>query len=163
MTDLAPAQPYDTGVRIELDPAPLAVVRHHDVTLADVPDLFDAGYGVIGALVGTGALVPAGPALAVYRGDPSGRFDLDLGFPVSVPLDEPITSAGLEVVGTTLPAGPARAATHLGAYDDLGAAWARLVAVSDATPTGVWIEVYVTDPSVDPDALRTDLYMPVAG
>jgi effector-binding domain-containing protein len=68
----------------------------------------------------------------------------------------------LEVVGATLPTGPALAATHVGAYDGVGDAWGRLFEVADATPTGTWIEVYVTEPGTDPDALRTDLLMPIS-
>ena len=163
MTDLAPARPYQHGARVELDPVPLAVVRHLGVTLADLRDLFDSGYGAIGALIGSGAVVPAGPALAIYHGDPSQDFDLELGFPVAEPLDAPLDAGGVEVVGATLPAGPALADTHLGSYDDLGQAWGRLMGAPGATPVGISIEVYVTDPSTDPDHLRTDLLLPVAG
>jgi effector-binding domain-containing protein len=163
MTDLVPEQPHDEGARIELAPVPLAVVRHHGVSVADLRDLFDAGYAAIGALIGTGAVAVAGPPLAVYRGDPDDRFDLEIGFPVSTPVDDPIQAGDLQVVGSTLPAGPALAATHLGAYDDLGAAWGRLAQTPGVTPTGPWIEVYVSDPRTDPAPLRTDLLLPIAG
>ncbi len=163
MTDLAPAQPYDHGAGVALDPVPLAVIRHDGVTLDDVRDLFDAGYAAIGGLIGSGAIAPAGPALAIYHGDPQARFDLELGFPVAEPLVSPIDADGLQVVGTALPAGPALAATHLGSYDDLGEAWSRLTGTPGAEPIGISIEIYVSDPSTDPDDLRTDLLLPVAG
>ena len=163
MTDLAPAQPYEHGVRIELDPVPLAVVRHEGVTLDAVRGIFDEGYAAIGRLLGDGTLVPVGPALAIYRGDVQARFDLELGFPVSEALTSPIPSGDLEIVGATLPSGPALAASHLGSYDTLGDAWGRLADTPGASPSGAWVEVYVTDPSSDPDHLRTDLLMPVDG
>ena len=161
MTDLAPAGPYQPGTRIDLDPVPLAVVRHAGVTLDGLRDLFDRGYGALGGVIAAGGIVPVGPALAIYRGDPAGRFDLEIGFPVVDALTSPI-AADVEVVGATLPAGPALAATHLGPYDDLGAAWGRLfesAASAGTTPSGTWIEVYVVDPGTDPDHLRTDLLL----
>ena len=69
MTDLVPAEPYDRGIPVELEAVPLAVVRHEGVRLDELRDLFDTAYPAIGALLGTGALVPAGPALAVYHGN----------------------------------------------------------------------------------------------
>ena len=161
MTDLAPPQPYERGTRVELDEVPLAVVRRDGVTLDDVRDLFDEGYAALGTLLSDGTLTPVGPALAIYHGDVQARFDLELGFPVTEAPSSPIPAGGLEVVGTTLPAGPALAATHLGAYDELGEAWALLADTPGASHTNTWIEVYVTDPSSDPDHLRTDLLMPV--
>ena len=73
----------------------------------------------------------------------------------------PIPVDDLDVVASALPAGPAIAATHLGAYDGLGGAWGRLTQTAGVTPTGDWIEVYVSDPSGSSTTLRTDLLMPV--
>jgi effector-binding domain-containing protein len=161
MTDLAPVRHYSLGEPLTLDPVPLAVLRHEGVTLDDIRDLFDTGYSAIGGLIGSGAIVPAGPALAIYHGDPMGRFDLELGFPVVDPLNSPMDAGSLSVIGSTLPAGPALAATHLGSYDDLGDAWGRLAETPGGpAPTGVWIEVYVSDPTSGQE-LRTDLLMPV--
>ena len=160
MTDLAPAQPYQHGTRVTLGPVPLAVVRHEGVSLDELRDLFDAAYPAIGGLFGSGDLVPAGPALAVYHGDPQESFDIEIGFPVVEPPAAPITVGDLQVVGAVLPAGPALAATHLGSYDGLGEAWGRLTRSTDVIPTGDWIEVYVSDPSSSAD-VRTDLLMPV--
>lgn len=161
MTDLTPAEPYQHGTRVTLDPVPLAVVRHEGVSLDDLRDLFDAAYPAIGGLLGSGALVPAGPALAVYHGDPQESFDIEIGFPVVEPPDSPITVGDLQVVAAALPAGPALVATHLGSYDGLGEAWDRLIQTANSTPTGDWIEVYVSDPSDSAADLRTDLLMPV--
>lgn len=163
MTDLMPADPYDRGTRVELEAAPLAVVRHENVRLDDLRDLFDTAYPAIGGLFGSGAIVPSGPALAVYHGNVQEAFDIEIGFPVVDPLTSPITAGDLEVVGATLPAGPAVAATHIGPYDGLGEAWGRLVDTPGANPRGSWIEVYVTEPGPDASTLRTDLLMPIVG
>ena len=162
MTDLTPAQPFEPGTRVTLDPVPLAVVRHEGVSLDELRDLFDAAYPAVGGLFGSGVLVPAGPALAIYHGDPQESFDIEIGFPVVQPPSSPITVGDLQVVGAALPVGPALAATHLGSYDGLGEAWGRLTETADVTPSGDWIEVYVSDPSDSSAVLRTDLLMPVS-
>ena len=69
------------------------------------------------------------------------------------------------MVASSLPAGPAAAATHLGPYDGLGEAWRRLVAAAGGEPSGAWVELYVSDPG-DPSELvdgqlRTDLLLPL--
>jgi len=153
-----PAAPFPGPTRLELEPVPLAVVRHEGVRIADLPSAFDAGYAALGSLFAEGRLVPTGPAIAVYHGDPMGLFDLELGFPVAEAPGAPIPVGGVAVEGSRLPAGPAYASTHEGSYDTLGAGWQTLVQEIDVTPTGIWIESYVSDPSdTAPDALRTDL------
>lgn len=154
-----PETPFDLIDRIELDAVPLAVVRHEGITIADLRDVFDAGYSALGSLFASGALVPAGPAVAVYHGDPMRVFDLELGFPVVLAPEQPTPVNGLEVTASALPAGPAAATTVL------GAGWMGLsdrARAEGLDPRGIWIEVYVSDPSTATDALRTDLILPVA-
>lgn len=157
--------PFGPADRLDLDPVPLAVIRHEAIRLADLRDAFDSGYRAIGDAFAAGTLLPAGPALAIYHGDPMGVFDLELGFPVQAPPSDPLaTGDGTAIVASTLPSGSAVATTVLGSYDGLGAGWAALVAraaEADLHPRGVWIEVYVSDPDTAPEDLRTDLIMPV--
>lgn len=162
MTDPAfPLDPFTGPTLIDMSPTPLAVVRYESVTLADIPSIFDTAYSAVALLFGTGALAPVGPAIAVYRGDPAETFDLDVGFPVAVALEQPLTVGDLTVIGSALPPGPALAATHLGSYDTLGESWMALAHATEATPTQVWIESYVSDPTEAAEQLRTDLIMPV--
>lgn len=161
MTDLAPAEPYDRGARVELDAVPLAVVRHDGVRLDQLRDLFDAAYPAVAGQFADGTIVPAGPALAIYHGDVRETFDIEIGFPVVEPPSSPVPVGELEVVGSTLPAGPAVAATHIGPYDGLGEAWAQLADLPEVNPRGSWVEVYVTEPGPDASTLRTDLLLPV--
>lgn len=162
MTDPAfPLEPFTGATEIELAPTPLAVIRHEGVTLADLPSIFDGGYSAVALLFGTGALAPTGPAIAVYRGDPAETFDLDVGFPVEVAPAQPLIVGDRTVIGSTLPAGPALASTHLGSYDTLGQSWMALAHATDASPTQIWIESYVSDPTDAVEQLRTDLIMPI--
>ena len=139
-----------------------AVVRHDDVTLADLPSLFDAGYQrVVAVTVALGVRL-TGPALAVYEGDPAGTFSIEIGFPVERVFDE--TDA---VRPSTLPGGRLAVSTHVGPYDSLPGAWESLMAFVSAQglrPGDRMGEVYVTEPSptTDPATLRTDLYVPVS-
>ncbi len=159
----APFGPIDSLV---LDAVPLAVIRHVGIRIADLRDAFDAGYTALGRTFETGALTPTGPAVAIYRGDPMGVFDLELGFPVASPPQSPIPAGdGAVIVASGLPGGPAVATTVLGSYDGLGAAWAGLAARAGEAGRhhrGIWIEVYVSDPTTDPAELRTDLLLPTA-
>ena len=164
--DAWPDTPDGPADSLELDAVPLAVLRHEGIRLADLRDVFDTGYGAIAAAFAAGRLIPTGPALAIYHGDPMGVFDLELGFPVQTPPSAPIaTGDGTAIVASSLPTGQVVATSVFGSYDGLGAGWAGLVARAAEAglhPRGVWIEVYVSDPGVEPDELRTDLLMPVA-
>ena len=151
-----PDAPFGPADRLDLDAVPLAVIRHKGIRIADLPAAFDASYSAIALTFAGDVLIPTGPALAIYHGDPMGVFDLEIGYP---------TASGSVIVASTLPEGPAVATTLLGSYEELGAAWAGLVeraAAEGLRPGGVWIEVYVSDPSTAPAELRTDLLMQTA-
>lgn len=160
-----PDTPFGPADRLDLEGVPLAVIRHDGIRLADLQDAFDAGYSAIALTFAGDVLTPSGPALAIYHGDPMDVFDLDLGFPVEAAPENPIpTASGSVIVGSALPSGPAVATTVFGSYDELGAGWAGLVERAGAVglrPGGIWIEVYVSDPSTTPAELRTDLIMPL--
>ena len=161
----AAAEPHEGVEYLDLEQTPLAVIRTAGVSLDSMPSAVDSAFGALGAAIGDGAFTPAGPALAVYHGDPMATFDLELGFPVTATLDGPIRVGGKEIEPGSLDARPVAATTHVGGYDGLGGAWERVVtgaAADGHQPTGVWIEVYVTDPSSSTaENLRTDLYMPI--
>ena len=160
-----PEEPFGSSTPIDLSPVPLAVVRHNGLRLDDLGAVFDPGYAALGRAIADGAIVPAGPALAIYHGDPMGVFDLEIGFPVVSSSPDPVSIDGVVIEASELPSGPALATTVVGTYDGLGAAWGRLHAESAAQghePAGVWLEVYVSDPrSTAPSELRTDLILPV--
>ena len=154
MTD----EPLTEPTLITLEACPSAVVKHSGVTMADLRPLFDNGF----AAIATSGAAITGPAFAIYRGEPAGRFDLELGFPVSEPLAVPVAGE-VTVEPSQPPAGRALAVSHLGAYDELPASWSRLgeeASRRGLEPTG-WYEVYVTEPTpeVDPSTLRSDLFL----
>lgn len=140
------------------DAVPTAVVREQ-VTMADLPGLYDRAFTAIGPVLEEQGVQPAGAAFGYYLSIPTGSFELEAGLPVTAP----IADAG-EVVASELPAGAVARATHTGAYDTLGDSWGALVAWVEeqgrTVTTRMW-EVYVTDPSpeMDPATLRTDLFI----
>ncbi|CAM3098060.1 GyrI-like domain-containing protein [Skermania piniformis] len=165
--DLITEQPHDSTTRIELGAMHLAVIRHEQVTIAQLPQLFDPGFTALGAAIAADRFQPTGPALAVYRSDPQQPFDLDIGFPIARPLTTPLESAGLTIEPGAVAAGPAFVLSQIGPYDGLGAAWGKLmsdVVAAGATPA-VLLEVYVTQPTptTNPAELRTDLFALLAG
>ena len=138
-----------------------AVVRHENVTLADLQSLFDAGYQRVMAVTVALEVPIIGPALAVYEGDPAGVFAIEIGFPVAGSFQ---SADG--VYPSTLPGGRLAVLTHLGPYDALGESWGRLMAFvgeQGLRPGARYGELYVSDPSptTDPATLRSDLYVPV--
>lgn len=151
--------PLPEPTEIVLDALPLAVLSHQTVGLDDLGTIFDEGF----ATLASSGLPLAGPAVAIYRGDPATSFDLELGFPVAEELTE-VTQTGVRP--SALPSGTALALSHIGPYDDLGAAWERLVTAAlqrGAVPAAM-IEIYVTEPGPqsDPATLRTDLVIPLS-
>ncbi|WP_143965788.1 GyrI-like domain-containing protein [Gordonia zhaorongruii] len=132
-------------------PADILVATKHfpDVTLDDLPELFDESFEIL-AQAG-----PVGPAFAQYIGDPTDVFDLTIGFPVAAPTDVEDTETGL------FPGGSALIMSHIGGFDGLGSAWDSLMelhfARGGAQPRAT-LEIYATDPSGTPqEDLRTDL------
>lgn len=150
-------EPWTTPTPAQTPRLRTAVMRHQGVRLADLVDLFDTGYARIIAA----GVTPTGPAFALYRGDPTASFDLELGFPADrVPADDTVEES-------SIPGGPSFVLTHVGGYDGLGPAWERVLgAVADAGRTlDTMLEVYVSQPGpdVDPATLRTDLHALLTG
>lgn len=116
---------------------------------------------VLELLTGAG-VAPAGPPFARYRGPVGRTVDVEIGFPVP---DGTAPVAGLVVDG--LPACRAVEVLHLGGYDDLPDAYARVEAWADEHGVQLrqesW-EVYEAGPSSDPDPAtwRTRVVWPVA-
>ena len=71
---------------------------------------------------------------------------------------------GVHVTASGLPAGRLAVVTHVGPYDELGAAWGRFmgwVASQGLSPDDRYGEIYVTEPTPDgdPNLLRSDLFL----
>lgn len=158
-----PAEPFDGTQEITVDAVPIAVIRHSGLRMSDLAKVFDPAYTAFGRAFAEGMLTPAGPALAIYHGDPMATFDLEIGFPVASVPTEPLPVDGLEITASALPQGKALATSHVGGYAGLGDSWGRVYAEAvqrGVRPTGDWVEAYVSDPRTTAEAdLRTDLIL----
>ncbi|WP_134773086.1 GyrI-like domain-containing protein [Ornithinimicrobium flavum] len=146
----------ETPEIISCQARPSAVVRG-TVPMDQVRTFYDRSFTLVAEVLARQGVQPA-EAFGHYLSPPSDTLTLEVGFTVPAP----VAGEG-EVLAAELPAGRAAFATHLGPYDDLGAAWGRLgewIGAQGHTPGPDLWEVYVTEPTptTDPATLRTDLY-----
>lgn len=157
-----PAEPYSGVEKVFLEASLLVVIEHRGIRIENLRGAFDGTFSALGQMIEAGLFVPDGPAVAIYRGDPSAELDVQIGFPVMTAPTRTIPSDAGDIVASAFPAGNVAITSHVGSFDGLPAAWERLVAAADGTPTGTWIEAYVSDPRTSaPDQLRTDLLLPI--
>lgn len=142
------------------------VVRTENVTMASLREHFDAGFTVLAEVLADHGIVPIGAAFAYYDRDPSTPFTLEIGFPIGWDQEGIELPTDARATVSRLPGGRVARLSHIGGYDGLGTAWARLgawIARQELHAVGEFWEVYVTEPSpeANPAQLRTDLFMPV--
>jgi AraC family transcriptional regulator len=157
--------------------------RHMDVQVKSMPELrvgcvrhvgpynqIPLAFERLGAIVGAAgpALRQSGAAMiAIYHDDPDStpldqlRSDAGVIVPEDVPMPHGLTEL-------RLPGGTYACALHVGPYEQLGDAWARLM--------GEWLpasghrvgeassyEIYLNDPRATPkEELKTEMYTPLA-
>jgi effector-binding domain-containing protein len=138
-------------------------VIHLTVPQSEIQNVMGPGIGEVMAAVAAQGLVPAGPWFTHHlRMDPD-TFDFEVG----VPVNSPVVAVG-RVKPSQLPAARVARTVYHGPYEGLGAAWGEFEAWIRAnghkSAADLW-EVYVTDPSADPDPAtwRTEFNRPLIG
>jgi effector-binding domain-containing protein len=138
-------------------------VIHLTVPRSEIQNVMGPGIGEVMAAVAAQGLVPAGPWFTHHlRMDPD-TFDFEVG----VPVNSPVVAVG-RVKPSQLPAARVARTVYHGPYEGLGAAWGEFEAWIRAnghkSAADLW-EVYVTDPSADPDPAtwRTEFNRPLIG
>jgi effector-binding domain-containing protein len=155
--------PVDLDVELVAVPAVTTAVIKGAVATDHLAAFFDDSFGVLGAVLAHQRVASTGPAFALYQGPVNETAVLEVGFPTDRAI-EPEGSAE----ASTLPAGRVARVVHAGSFDTLGGTWQRLEAWINhqgLTPTEVFWEVYLTEPSpdMDPADLRTELSWLLAG
>lgn len=156
------ADPRAPSSKIEL-----RVLRSHhtatlreDVAQDDVPEAIGRMFQTVRDALAKQGVESDGAPFARYHsfGD---KVDLEAGLMVATP----IQLEG-DVKPAELPAGPAAIAVHAGPYESLGAtydAMERWLAASPHKPNGGPWELYITDPSAEPDPRKwlTEIIFPL--
>ncbi|HEX2857533.1 MAG TPA: GyrI-like domain-containing protein [Propionibacteriaceae bacterium] len=136
-----------------------AVVRS-TVTVSDMGGFVGPAIGTVARALAQQRVAPSGPPFARYHRTGGQEFDVEAGF--ATPGE---VSASGDVRASTLPGGAAAVLTYLGPYDEMEPAYGALeewVARSGGRPSGDPWEVYLSDPSKEPDprTWRTEIVMP---
>jgi len=146
----------------EMGPHPAAVMRE-TVPLRDLPSFFARAFGAVAAAVASQGVELVGEPFAFYFGAPTDVVEVAAGFQVSGAVEP----SG-EVVPMELPGGRVATTVHVGPYDSMEKTYAQMhtwMAAEDLTPADHMWEVYLSDPSTEPDpsTWRTRIVWPVVG
>lgn len=145
---------------VELPARTTAVIRM-TVKRERMAEAFPPAIQEVMSVVGAQGAQPAGPLFARYLRMGSGEVEVEIG----VPLSRPIEPEG-RITISSLPGGSALRAVHQGSYEELYSSWdqfGRWVAENGHEPDeGLW-ESYVAGPetSSDPAEWRTELILPL--
>jgi len=138
--------------------SPIAVVRQR-VASGELSKVVPEGCGTVWKALKALGITGAGRHVAVYRCEPGGMIDVEVGAEVREPFD-----GGGEVVCSATPAGEVATVTHFGPYGQLGAAHRAVrdwCAANGRTASGENWEVYghwLAAWDRDPAAIRTDVF-----
>jgi len=140
---------------------PTAVMRHR-LEVTDISEWIGPAFGRVMEATATSGVRPAGPPFARYWKVPgtAAAFEVEAGFPVDGPLP---AEAHADVQPSRLPGGQAAVAVHLGPYDAMTPAYDALeawVADQGGTCDGPPWEVYLSEPTGDPDTWQTEIVQP---
>lgn len=144
-----------------IDPLPAAVVRA-EVPMDELTGVFDRAIPEVMHVVAEQGLALTGPPFGYYPRSPGATVEVAVGFPVS----GPVVARG-EVEPMELPGGRAVVGIHVGPFDSLASTYQDLLewvaAEGLELAVGMW-EVYLTDPSAEPDPSRwrTRIVWPLA-
>lgn len=145
---------------VELQEQPTAVVREA-VAMDALPEFFGRAFAAADAALEAQHVPPAGPPFAHYLSKPTETVDVEAGFPVATTV-----TSGNGVQPSTLPAGRAVQATHVGSYETIGTTYEAVMQWMSQeglkASEDMW-ECYLTEPSADPATQRTLIVWPVLG
>ena len=126
----------------------------------DLPEVFGRCYGAIAQYLGELGETPGGAPFAGYYNMDMQDLDIEIGFPVSRPLE----GKG-EIQTGSIPAGKMATCLHIGPYKEVEPAYNALIefiAQNKYESTGVAYEIYLNDPAETPEEeLQTQIVFPL--
>jgi AraC family transcriptional regulator len=144
-----------------LDPQPVLAIRKR-VKRSELASALGAQLGrIVHHAQRSGAVIAGQPFTRYFDWGP-GVVTVEIGIPVIGPV-----AGNGDIIAGELPGGPVATTTHMGAYDQLGAAHAALqvwIEDNQVSAGGAPWELYVTDPvgHPDPKDWKTELFWPLA-
>jgi effector-binding domain-containing protein len=135
-------------------------VEYTTLAVTEIGPWLGKALGEVASYLARKGAGPAGMPFARYHPTSDNRFEVEAGFPASTP-----TAGEGEVEPSDLPGGLAAVTVHVGPYDAMEPAYAALrtwVQTHGGEPVGDAWEVYLTDPSAEPDSStwRTEVVQP---
>lgn len=157
----APVDPHTEIVIAEVPAVPTAVVKHHDLPMSRLNTASEKSAVQIPDAIEDVGISLTGPVFALHHRWPIDTADVEIGFPISRPLTEPIRlSETLEIVGSELPAGRIATVSHVGPYAGLAEAWGAFTAgvgEHEERMTFPYWDLYISLPTQKGGTARTDL------
>jgi len=156
MTDAIGTQPVMTPEIVEL-PERHAAVIGIDGRVDELPQLMGEAFGLTAQAIGASGAAIAGHPFARYHGFGE-RVQAEVGFPFTGSL-----VSTDRVRESILPGGLLVTTTHVGPYEEIGAAWDRATAwmrEHAIKPSGPPWECYLTGPD-EPGPPITEIYWPI--
>lgn len=124
-------------------------------------------FGRLGNIAGKAGIIgPSATMIAIYHDDPETTAEEDLRSEAGIVVPEN-ASLPSELMEMRIPSGRYASATHIGPYEELGDAWARLMggwlpSSGQRVGDGVSYEIYRNTPADTPkEKLRTELFLPL--
>lgn len=150
--------------RYEIETRTLAeqdtAVEYATLPVAEIGPWLERAFTEVAAYLTRKGAGPVGMPFARYHPTSDNRFEVEAGFPSSTP-----TGGEGDVEPSELPGGTAAMTVHVGPYDAVQPAYEALrawVREQGGEPAGDAWEVYISDPSLNPDPAtwRTEVVLP---
>ena len=153
--------PYDVTIR-ECTPQLVLSVRGH-TPMRGIAAWIGQAYAELFTQIGRSGARPSGPPFAIYHDQEMREEDVDME--AGVPVSNAVEPTG-RARSWTLPAGTVASTLHVGAYEELGNAYAALaewVQFRGHETAGPPMESYLVGPmeAKDPAELRTEILWPI--
>jgi len=157
--DMKPEPAYQTGefATVSVDAKPAIVLR----IKATGPEIGNAMEQAFGQLMAVGATSMAGYPFSIWYDYMNDTMEFDCGLPVAAKMAEQGDIRNIMTYG-----GRVATVTHTGTYESTQYSWEKLqkyMQENNLEPNGDPYEVYITDPSDEPDSTKwvTKLFWPV--